>query len=164
VDPVGVVLTLVLAGSAFYRTVSGKREALTAGLWVGSLALGAASLGALLDPNLKGFVGLGLFAAFVISSYLIARLTYRIAQVESPWPIVFTLTSLTGIVTLYCATELHGPQDLADYIGTADVRWQPTDFYPFAWAILLIGFGALALAGVISTARNRQAAPAVVGV
>jgi seryl-tRNA synthetase len=33
-DPVAAVIALVLAASACYRTISGKREALTAGLWV----------------------------------------------------------------------------------------------------------------------------------
>jgi hypothetical protein len=49
----------------------------------------------------------------VISSYLIARTTYRIADIDSYWPIVFTVASITGMIALYCATELRHTQSHA---------------------------------------------------
>jgi hypothetical protein len=60
-----------------------------------------------LDAALKTITGLDSLAqpigysALVISSYLIARLTYEVADIESHWPITFTVTSITGMTALY---------------------------------------------------------------
>jgi hypothetical protein len=111
-DPVGAIVAIALAVSALYRTISGKREALTAGLWAAALAMGIAGL-LPLGRSLKAIAELNdlaqmvCFGAFVVSSYLIARMTYRVARIESPWLLVFTVTSITGMVALYCATELR---------------------------------------------------------
>jgi hypothetical protein len=118
-DPIGLVLALVLAASAFYRTISGKREALTAGLWTAAFAMGGQALVGPLDTALKSSTGLDSlsqpisYSAMVISSYLIAQMTYRVARIDSHWPIVFTVTSITGMIALYCTTELHHTQTLA---------------------------------------------------
>jgi hypothetical protein len=44
-DPIGLALALVLAASALYRTIAGKRESLTAGLWTAAfvMAMGVAT-------------------------------------------------------------------------------------------------------------------------
>ena len=118
-DPLGAAAALVLAASALYRTISGKREAFTAGLWAAAFAMAVQGLIAPLDKTLKSITGLDSLAqpicyfAMVISSYLIARMTYRVADIDSRWPLVFTVTSITGMIALYCATELHHTQTLA---------------------------------------------------
>jgi hypothetical protein len=72
-----------------------------------------------LDTALKNITGLDSlsqpigYSAMVISSYLIARMTYRIADIDSYWPMVFTVASITGMIALYCATELRHTQSLA---------------------------------------------------
>jgi hypothetical protein len=145
-------------------------------------------------------------------------MTYRVARIESYWPIAFTVTSMTGMVALYCATDLRHTQKfaidsvpgaasawfaiffaigllpthiaaiigvlsvtqkdnlmvwllaiyggvgavapvfiVANHIGTHTVRWSTPFVYLFVWVIWLISFGALALAGAISTYRTKQA-------
>ena len=118
-DPVGAAVALVLAASAFYRTISGKREALTAGLWTAAFGMAISALVVPLDSALKSITGLDslsqliCYSAMVISSYLIAQMTYHVADIDSHWPIVFTVTSTTGMIALYCATELRHTQTLA---------------------------------------------------
>jgi hypothetical protein len=221
-DPIGAAVALVLAASAFYRTVSGKRETLTAGLWTAAFGMAISALVVPLDTALKSSTGLDslsqliCYSAMVISSYLIARMTYHVADIDSRWPIVFTVTSITGMIALYCATELRHIQTLAietvpgaasawfaifyaigllpthisaiigvlqmkhkdslmvwllasyggvgalnpilivaDHIGTHTLRWPLSITYPLVWFILLISFGALALAGAISAYRAK---------
>jgi hypothetical protein len=119
VDPIGAALTLVLAGSALYRTAVGKHETLTSGLWTATIGMAIGALVVPLDTALKNITGLDSlsqsisYSAMVISSYLIARLTYEVADIESHWPIIFTATSITGMIALYCTTELHHTQTLA---------------------------------------------------
>jgi hypothetical protein len=223
-DQIGLALALVLTASAFYRTITGGCESLTAGLWAAAFAMVGQALVGPLDAALKSMTGLeGLsqpisYTATVISSYLIARMTYHVADIDSHWPILFTAASITGMIALYCATELHHTQSLAietvpgaasawfaiayaiglfpthisaiigvrrmahkdnlmvwllaiyggvgalnpvlivaDHIGTHTLRWPTMPFiYPLVWVILLISFGALALAGVISAYRTKQ--------
>jgi hypothetical protein len=118
-DPIGAALTLALVVSSFYRTIAGKRDNLTAGLWAAAFAMGIAALVVPLDAALKSVTGLDSLAqaisscAFVVSSYLIARMTYHVAGIESRWPIIFTATSIAGYIALYCATELCHTQALA---------------------------------------------------
>jgi hypothetical protein len=225
--PVGAVVTLVVAASALYRTTTGKREALTSGLWAAAFALSIiAFLAEPLNTFLREITGLGNLArliyyfAMVISSYLIARMTYRVARIESHWPLVFTVTSIAGMIAFYCATDLHHIQKpaidsvpgaasawfaiffaigilpthiaaiigvlsmthknnimvwllaiyggvgiiapifiVANHIGTNTVRWPISFVYLSVWIIWLISFGALALAGTISTYQTKQPAP-----
>jgi hypothetical protein len=118
-DPVGAAVAVVLAASAFYRTISGKRENLTAGLWVAAFGMAISALVVPLDTALKSITGLDslsqlvCYSAMVISSYLIAQMTYHVADIDSRWPMVFTVTSITGMVAFYCATELRHTQTLA---------------------------------------------------
>lgn len=118
-DPIGLVLALALAASAFYRMISGKRGDLTAGLLAAAVAMVGQALVGPLDTILKSVIGLdGLsqpisYSVTVISSYLIARMTYHVAGIDSRWPIVFTATSIAGMIALYCATDLHATQSLA---------------------------------------------------
>jgi hypothetical protein len=118
-DPIGALAALILAASALYRTISGRREALTAGLWTAAFAMGIGALVVPLDAALKSITGLDSlsqlagYPSFVVSSYLIARMTYYVARIESGWPLVFTVTSITGMATVYFATELHATQIIA---------------------------------------------------
>jgi hypothetical protein len=52
-DPVGAAVALVLAASAFYRTIAGKREALTAGLWAAAFGLAISAPVVTVDAALK---------------------------------------------------------------------------------------------------------------
>jgi hypothetical protein len=67
-------------------------------------ACGRRSIAAARLDNLAQIV---CFLAFVASSYLIARMTYYVARIESHWPAIFTATSVAAMIVLYCATELH---------------------------------------------------------
>jgi hypothetical protein len=126
-DPVGTAAALVLAASAFYRTITGKREALTAGLWTAAFGLAIGAMVVPIDRALKNIAGLDslsqliTYIALVISSYLIAQMTYHVADIDSHWPIVFTVTSITGMIALYCATELRHTQTLAIETGPSRI-------------------------------------------
>jgi hypothetical protein len=129
VDPIGASVTLALAASAFFRTISGKREALTAGLWTAVSAFAIAALlpvpGASNTPAwLDNLAQIVCFLAFVASSYLIARMTYYVARIESHWPAIFTATSVAGMIVLYCATELRSTRAYPIEAGpTAASAW-----------------------------------------
>jgi hypothetical protein len=118
-DPIGAALTLALVASSCYRTIAGKRDPITAGLWTAAFAMGIAALIVPLDAALKSVTGLDSLAqvisscAFVVSSYLIARMTYHVAGIDSRWPIIFTVISIAGYIAFYCATELCHTQALA---------------------------------------------------
>jgi hypothetical protein len=118
-DPIGAAVALVLAASATYRTITGKRENLTAGLWTAAFGLAISAPVVTIDATLKSIIGLDslsqliCYTAMVVSSYLIARMTYHVADIDSHWPIFFTVTSIVGMIALYCATELHSTQSLA---------------------------------------------------
>jgi hypothetical protein len=222
-DPIGTAVALVLAASACYRTITGKREALTAGLWTAAFAMAVGALVVPLDAALNSITGLGSlsqlvsYPAMVISSYLVARMTYDVAGIDSRWPIFYTAISIAGMIALYSVTDLHHTQTLAietqpgatsawfaifyaiglfpthisaiigvlkmehkdnlmvwllaiyggggalnpvlivaDHIGTHTLRWPMSVTYPLVWGFLLISFGALSLAGVISSYRTKQ--------
>jgi hypothetical protein len=223
-DPVAAAIALVLAASACYRTITGKREALTAGLWTAALALGVGALLATLDAALNNITGLDnlsqqiSYPAMVISSYLIARMTYDVAGIDSRWPTFYTAISIAGMIALYSVTELHRTQTLtietvpgaasawyaialaigvfpthisaiigvlkmthknnlmvwllaiyggvgalypvlivADHFGAKAPGWPVSVIYQLVNVILLISFGALSLAGVISVYRAEHA-------
>jgi hypothetical protein len=161
-DPVGAALTLIVAGrtlivagSALYRTAVGKREALTAGLWTAALAGAISTFVVPLDAALKSITGLDslsqplAFSVLVISSYLIARLTYEVADIESHWPIIFTVTSITGMIALYCTTELHRTQTLAiDEAPGAASGWFAT--------VLAIGLFPTHISAIIGVLKIRH--------
>jgi hypothetical protein len=116
-DPLGAAIALVLAASAFYRTTAGKREALTYGLWTAALAMAVGALVVPLDAALNSITGLDnlsqqiSYPAMVISSYLIARMTYDVAGIDSRWPIFYTAISIAGMIALYSVvTDLHHTQ------------------------------------------------------
>jgi hypothetical protein len=116
-DPTGAAIALVLAASAFYRTTAGKREALTYGLWTAALAMAVGALVVPLDAALNSITGLDnlsqqiSYPAMVISSYLIARMTYDVAGIDSRWPIFYTAISIAGMIALYSVvTDLHHTQ------------------------------------------------------
>jgi hypothetical protein len=46
---------------------------------------------------------------------------------------------------------------VANHIGTATTHWSMSVLYPLIWVLSFVSFGALALAGVISAARNKRA-------
>lgn len=118
-DSIGLVLALVLAASALYRTFVGRRESLTVGLWAAAFAMAIGAMVGPLDTALKNITGLDNlsqpigYSAMVISSYLIARMTYYIAHIDSYWPMALTAASITGMIAIYCATELRHTQSLA---------------------------------------------------
>jgi hypothetical protein len=118
-DPVATVIAVVLAASACYRTITGKREALTAGLWTAAFAMAAGALVVPLDAALHSITGLDnlsqliSYPALVISSYLIARMTYDVAGIDSRWPIFYTVISIAGMIALYSVTDLHHTQTFA---------------------------------------------------
>jgi hypothetical protein len=222
-DPIGAAVALVLAASGLYRVIAGKRESLTVGLWAAAIGMAISASVVPLDTALKGITGLDslsqliCYSAMVLSSYLIARMTYHVADIYSHWPIFFTVASITGMIALYCTTDLQSTQTLAietvpgaasawfavfyaiglfpthisaiigvrrmahkdnlmvwllavyggvgalnpvlivaDHIGTHTLRWPLPVTYPLVWVILLISFGALALAGVISAYRTKR--------
>lgn len=118
-DPIGAAIALVVAASACYRTIAGKREALTAGLWTAAFAGAVGALVVPLDEALNSITGLDnlsqliSYPATVISSYLIARMTYDVAGIDSRWPIFYTAISIAGMIALYSVTDLHHTQTLA---------------------------------------------------
>jgi hypothetical protein len=71
------------------------------------------------DAALKSITGLDslsqliCYSAMVISSYLIARMTYDVAGIDSRWPIFYTAISIAGMIALYNVTDLHHTQTLA---------------------------------------------------
>jgi hypothetical protein len=223
-DPIGAAMALVLAASAYYRTITGKREALTAGLWTATFATAVGALVVPLDAALNSITGLDnlsqliSYPALVISSYLITRMTYDVAGIDSRWPVFYTAISITGMIALYSVTDLHHTHTLAietqpgatsawfaifyaigllpthisaiigvlkmahkdnlmvwllaiyggvgafvpvlivaDHFGTRTLRWSLSVLYPLVWSILLISFGALSAAGVISAYRAKHA-------
>src|SRR5437588_4486295 len=118
-DLIGAAGAFVLAASACYRTIAGKREALTVGLWTAAFAMAVGAVGVPLDAALNSITGLDSlsqligYLAAVISSYLIARMTYDVAGIDSRWPIFYTATSIAGMIALYSVTDLHHTHTLA---------------------------------------------------
>jgi hypothetical protein len=54
-------------------------------------------------------------------------MTYHVAGIDSRWPIIFTVASITGIIALYCATELHHTQSIAiESVPGAASAWLAT--------------------------------------
>ncbi|KPG25855.1 hypothetical protein [Mycobacteroides immunogenum] len=119
VDPIGAAVAAVLAAGALYRSISGLRGTFTAGLWVASVSMAISAAVIPLDAALKSVTGLDnlsqlvCYSGMVISSYLIAHTTYRLAAINPTWPIVYTAVSIAGMLALYCATELRHTQTLA---------------------------------------------------
>ncbi|MBN7438816.1 hypothetical protein IUS38_24855 [Mycobacteroides abscessus subsp. abscessus] len=119
VDPIGIGVAAVLAAGALYRSVAGLRGTFTAGLWTAAVSMGISAAVVPLDAALKSVTGLDslsqlvCYSGMVLSSYLIAATTYRIAGINPTWPIVYTATSIAGMLALYCATELRHIQTLA---------------------------------------------------
>jgi hypothetical protein len=151
-DPFGAVVALIVAASALYRTISGKHEAFTAGLWAVAFAFSIRTLIEPLDAAVKSATGLDSLAqlicyfAMVISSYLIAQMTYRVARIDSHWPLVFTGTSLIGMLSFYCATDLHDTKTLAlDAVAGAASAW-----FAVFYAIGLLPTHISAIIGVLS--------------
>jgi hypothetical protein len=156
-DPIGAAAALTLTASAFYRTTAGKREALTAGLWAAAFGLGVGAFVVPVDAALKDATGLDslsqliTYIAMVISSYLIAQMTYRVARIESYWPLVFTVTSMTGMVAFYCATDLHHVQTLAiEAVPGAASAW-----FAIFYAVGLLPTHIAAIIGVLG-ARHKD--------
>jgi hypothetical protein len=151
-DHVGAIVTIALTASALYRTISGKREALTAGLWAAALAMGIAGmlpLGRSLKAiaELNNLAEMTCFGAFVISSYLIARMTYRVARIESPWLLAFTVTSITGMIALYYGTELH-------HASQAQAESSPGAASTWFAIVAAIGLLPTHIAAIIGTVRT----------
>jgi hypothetical protein len=150
-DPIGIVAALVLTASALYRTIAGKREALTAGLWAAALSMAIGAFPIWPDAALKSITGFDSlsqpfsYAALVISSYLIARMTYRLARIDSQWPMVFTVTSLTGMIAVYFATDLHRTQT----IGIEMVPGAASAWFAIVLAIGLLPTHISAIIGVL---------------
>ncbi|MFA4085281.1 hypothetical protein ONA92_26665 [Mycobacteroides salmoniphilum] len=119
VDPIGVGVAAVLLAGALYRSIAGLRGTFTAGLWTAAVSMAISAAVVPLDAALKSVTGLDslsqliCYSGMVISSYLIAATTYRIAGINPSWPIVYTAVSIAGMVALYCATELRHTQTLA---------------------------------------------------
>lgn len=119
VDPIGVAVAAVLAAGALYRSIAGLRGTFTAGLWTAAVSMAISAAVVPLDQALKSVTGLDslsqlvCYSGMVLSSYLIAATTYRIAAINPTWPIVYTATSIAGMLALYCATELRHTQTLA---------------------------------------------------
>jgi hypothetical protein len=150
-DPIGAAIALVLAASAFYRTISGKREALTAGLWTAAFGLGISAPVVTVDAALNSITGLDslsqliCYSAMVISSYLIARMTYDVAGIDSRWPIFYTAISIAGMIALYSVTELHHTQTLAiETVPSAASAW-----FAVVYAIGLLPTHISAVIGVL---------------
>jgi hypothetical protein len=158
------------------------------------------------------------YPAMVISSYLIARMTYDVAGIDSRWPVFYTAISIAGMIALYSVTELRRTQTfaietvpgaasawyaialaigvfpthisaiigvlkmahknnlmvwllaiyggvgalypvliVADHFGAQKPGWSVSVIYQLVNVILLISFGALSLAGVISAYRANHA-------
>jgi hypothetical protein len=130
-DPIVATAAVVLAASALYRTLIGKRGAfLTAGLWTAALATVIGAVRVPLDTALKGLTGLDnlhqtvSYSVFIVSSYLIAQMTYYVAGIDSRWPIVFTVLSITGMIVLFFATDLsHGQTNNMQEVPGAASAW-----------------------------------------
>lgn len=139
------------AASSLYRTVVGKREALTAGLWTAAFALSIIAIVVeQLDASLSNRVRLIYYFAMVISSYLIARMTYRVARIESYWPMAVTVTSVAGMIALYCATDLHHTQEFAiDSVPSAASAW-----FAIFFAVGLLPTHIAAIIGVLSVTHK----------
>lgn len=155
-DPIGFAVATVLAGSAFYRTLAGRREALTAGLWAAAIGMAISAAVVPLDAALKSATGLDslsqliCYSGMVLSSYLIARMTYHVADIDSRWPLVFTITSITGMLALYSATELRHIQTLAiETVPGAASAW-----FAVFYAIGLLPTHISAVIGVLKMNRK----------
>lgn len=118
-DPIGAAVAAVLAAGALYRTLAGRRGAFTAGLWTAAVSMAISAAVVPLDATLKSLTGLDslsqliCYSGMVISSYLIAHTTYRIADIDPTWPLVYTVASIAGMLALYCSTELRHTQTVA---------------------------------------------------
>lgn len=119
VDPIGACVAAVLAAGALYRSITGLRGTFTAGLWTAAASMAVSAAVVPLDAALKSVTGLDslsqlvCYSGMVVSSYLIAATTYRLAGINPTWPIVYTAVSIAGMLALYCATELRHTQTLA---------------------------------------------------
>jgi hypothetical protein len=155
-DPIGAVVAFVLAASAFYRTMLGKRESLTAGLWTAAFGLAISAPVVMVDAALESVTGLDslsqlvCYCALVISSYLIARMTYCVAGIESHWPMVFTGASIAGMIGIYGATELHHTRSLAiEVVPGAASAW-----FAIFYALGLLPTHISAVIGVLRMKRK----------
>lgn len=151
VDPIGVGVAAVLAAGALYRSVAGLRGTFTAGLWTAAVSMAISAAVVPLDAALKSVTGLDslsqliCYSGMVISSYLIAATTYRIAGINPSWPIVYTAVSIAGMLALYCATELRHIQTLAiETVPGAASAW-----FAIFYALGLLSTHIAAIIGVL---------------
>lgn len=156
VDPIGVAVAAVLAAGALYRSITGLRGTCTAGLWTASAAMAISAAVGPLDTVLKSVTGLDslsqliCYSGMVISSYLIAHTTYRIANINPTWPIVYTATSIAGMLALYCSTELRHTQTLAiETVPGAASAW-----FAIFYALGLLPTHIAAIIGVVKAKRT----------
>lgn len=111
-DPLGAACAVVLALAALYRTVVGAPKLLTIGLWVTSASQLVSALVTVLDPRLMDLTGLAnvsqiiTYVLMVLSSYIFAHVTCRLADLSLTWPLVFTWVSIVGMCAIYPITNL----------------------------------------------------------
>ncbi|SKS82082.1 Uncharacterised protein [Mycobacteroides abscessus subsp. massiliense] len=159
VDPVGVGVAAVLAAGALYRTLARLRGTFTAGLWTAAVSMAISAAVVPLDAALKSLTGLDslsqliCYSGMVLSSYLVAATTYRIAGINPTWPIVYTATSIAGMLALYCATELRHTQTLAiETVPGAASAW-----FAIFYALGLLPTHIAAIVGVVK-AKHKDTA------
>lgn len=159
VDPIGVGVAAVLAAGALYRSIAGLRGTFTAGLWTAAASMAISAAVVPLDAALKSVTGLDslsqlvCYSGMVLSSYLVAATTYRIAGINPIWPIVYTATSITGMLALYCATELRHIQTLAiETVPGAASAW-----FAIFYALGLLPTHIAAIVGVVK-AKHKDTA------
>ncbi|WP_078363061.1 hypothetical protein [Mycobacteroides chelonae] len=135
-DPLGTACAVVLALSAIYRTVVHAPWLLTIGLWVTSISQ--------LVTNLSQIIT---YVLMVASSYIFARTTCEVADLNTRWALVITWVSIIGMCAVYLITNLSTTPSLV----VETIPGPPS--YVFSW-LLAIGLLPTHIAAVIGAKRG----------
>lgn len=152
-DPLGTACAVVLALSAIYRTVVRAPWLLTIGLWVTSISQLVSALVTTLDPplmDLTGWANLSQIITYVLmvaSSYIFARTTCEVADLNTRWALVITWVSIIGMCAVYLITNLSTTPSLV----VETIPGPPS--YVFSW-LLAIGLLPTHIAAVIGAKRG----------
>ena len=154
-EPLGIVCAAVLAFSALYRTAIQAPRALTTGLWVTSFSQLVSAFVSTLDPPLMDFTGWANFSQIVTyvlmvgSSYIFARVTCRVAGLNTLWALTITWASIMGMCAVYLTTNLSTTPSLV----VETIPGPPS--YVFSW-LLAAGLLPTHIAAIIGARKGHQ--------
>lgn len=154
-DPLGTACAVVLALAALYRTVKRAPWPLTVGLWVTSASQLVSAFVTTLDPPLMDLTGWAnvsqiiTYVLMVASSYIFARTTCEVADLNTFWALVITWTSIIGMCAVYLITNLSTTPSLV----VETIPGPPS--YVFSW-LLAAGLLPTHIAAVVGAKKGQD--------